>query len=94
MCSTSGWNCTPAKPRPRSSNAATGAPSVVAVTANPGGAADTESPCDIHTRIPVAGSPSNNADLSAVTVSPVRPNSDSPVFSTVPPSASAMAWKP
>ena len=47
----------PGGPRPRSSNAATGAPADVAVTTNPAGAADTESPCDIQTE-PVVGSPS------------------------------------
>ena len=47
--STSGWNCTPADRRARSSNAATSAPAERAVTVKPSGAADTESPWLIHT---------------------------------------------
>ena len=38
--------------------------------------------------------PGTASTSGSVTVSEVRPNSASPVRSTVPPSASAMAWKP
>ena len=80
VCSTSGWNCTPAKPRERSSNAAIGAPSLTAVTTNPSGAADTESPWLIHTDCS-AGRPRNSAP-SSTTVNTVPPNSASPVRAT------------
>ena len=93
VCSTSGWNWTPASRRPASSKAATGAPAVVAQTVNPGGAAATESPCDIHTDS-CSGRPANSRTAGSVTVSGVRPNSDRPVRSTVPPSAWAIAWNP
>ena len=79
--------------RPRSSKAATSAPAERAVTVKPSGAADTESPWLIHTDCS-AGRPRNRAESGAVTVSGVRPNSASPVRSTVPPRARAMAWKP
>ena len=46
---TSGCHCVPHMRRSRSSNAATGEPSVVASTAKPGGASWTASPWDIHT---------------------------------------------
>ena len=91
VCSTSGWNWTPNRPRATSSNAATGLSGVDAVTANPGGAAETASPCDIHT-VPVPPNPSTPPPPS--TDSGVRPNSDRPVRATVPPSACAIAWKP
>ena len=40
VCSTSGWNWTPYRPRPGASAAATGVPGVRAVTAKPGGRGD------------------------------------------------------
>ena len=46
---TSGWNWTPARRRATSSNAATGAWPLLAVTVKPGGAAVTLSPWLIHT---------------------------------------------
>ncbi len=49
VCITSGWNCTPYRPRSWSSTAAAGVAGVCAVTVNPGGAAVEVSPCDIHT---------------------------------------------
>ena len=48
-CPTSGWYCTPASRRSRSSNAATAARSDAAVTVKPSGARTTESPWLIHT---------------------------------------------
>ncbi len=92
LCRTSGWYWTPARRRPRSSKAATGAPGEDAVTVNPGGATVTQSPCDIHTLWSV-GWPAKSA-ASAVTVSGVPPNSCWPLFATVPPSACAIAWNP
>ena len=50
VCSTSGCHCTPASPRPVSSNAAIGAPALLASAVNPAGAAATESPWLIQTR--------------------------------------------
>ncbi len=91
--STSGWNCTPADRRARSSNAAISAPAERAVTVNPSGAADTESPWLIHTD-GSTGSPLKRIDAGSVTSSRVRPNSARPVCSTVPPIARAWAWKP
>ena len=49
VCITSGWNCTPYRPRSGSSTAAAGVAAVCAVTVNPGGAAVEVSPCDIQT---------------------------------------------
>ena len=92
VCRTSGWNCTPARRRSTSSNAATGAPVEVAVTVNPGGAAETASPWLIHTDCSTGSEP--NSAPPVVTVSGVPPNSRSPVRATVPPSEAAMAWKP
>jgi len=92
LCSTSGWNCTPYRPRSGASIAATGVASVLAVTVNPSGATVTLSPCDIHT-VCSAGSPANSTP-SCATRSGVRPNSATPVRATVPPSAWAIAWKP
>ena len=79
--------------RSRSSNAATSAPADRADTSKPSGAWATESPWLIQTDWPV-GSPRNNVESGAVTVSEVRPNSARPVRSTWPPSASAIAWNP
>ena len=42
VCATSGWNWVAYRARSRSSNAATGAPGVVAVTVAPGGATAVE----------------------------------------------------
>ena len=58
VCSTSGCHCTPARPRPTSSNAATGVATVEASSVNPSGAAVTESPWDIQT-LWWAGSPAS-----------------------------------
>lgn len=49
VCITSGWYCTPARPLARFSNAATGAPELVATTSKPSGATVTASPWLIHT---------------------------------------------
>ena len=92
VCMTSGWNCTPASPRETSSNAATGAPFVAAVTTKPGGGTVTASPWLIHTCW-AAGNPRSSTPGS-VTLSAVRPTSDPPVCATSPPSACVMAWKP
>ena len=59
----------------------------------PSGAADTESPWLIHTDCS-AGWPLKSVDAVSSTSAGVAPNSERPVFSTVPPSACAMAWKP
>ncbi len=91
-CPTSGWYCTPASRRSRSSNAATAARSDDAVTVNPSGARTTESPWLIHTGWR-AGSPSWSAP-SPRRVSSVRPYSRVPSGATSPPSAPAMAWNP
>ncbi|CAB4929632.1 unannotated protein [freshwater metagenome] len=92
VCLTSGWNCTPASRRSTSSKAATGAPVEVAVTVNPGGAAETASPWLIQTDCSSGVSP--NSRFAVVTVSGVPPYSRSPVCATVPPRDCAMAWKP
>ena len=63
------------------------------MTAIPAGASDTESPWLIHTDWS-AGCPLNRVDEVSRIVAGVAPNSDRPVFSTVPPSARAIAWKP
>ncbi len=90
-CTTSGWYCTPASRRPVSSKAATGEPADRAVTANPPGAAVTESPWLIHTG-PRRGN--SRCSVPPSVSSSVRPYSRVPVCSTVPPSASAIAWNP
>ena len=90
-CITSGWYWTPASLRARSSNAATGAPGLLATTSKPAGAAVTASPWLIHTGC-VAGRP--ECSSPPATFSSVRPYSLVPVCATVPPSAWAMAWNP
>jgi len=92
VCSTSGWNCTPARWRSRSSNAATGAPAEHAATVNPSGARVTSLPWLIQTCC-VDGSPRSNVP-GDVTVNDVRPNSLPPVSVTSPPSDCAIAWNP
>ena len=91
-CSTSGCHCTPAKPRPASSNAAIGAPALLARAVKPAGAAATESPWLIQTRR-LSGSPASRVPGIAILAS-VRPNSLSPVRATSPPRARAIAWNP
>ena len=49
VCSTSGCHCTPAKPRPTSSNAPPASRPSMRAAVKPSGAAVTESPCDIQT---------------------------------------------
>jgi hypothetical protein len=83
VCTTSGWNCTPNRPRSGFSTAATGVAAVRAVTRKPGGAAVQVSPCDIHTCC-FAGVPDSRR-LAPVS-SAVAPYSARPVRSTVPPS--------
>ena len=63
------------------------------MTVIPAGACETESPWLIHTDWSV-GWPLNRVDEVSRIDAGVAPNSDSPVFSTVPPRARAMAWKP
>ena len=92
-CPTSGWYCTPASRRSRSSNAATVARSDAAVTVKPSGARTTESPWLIHTGCR-AGRPPCRDPASSATVSSVRPYSRVPSGATSPPSACAIAWKP
>ena len=92
VCSTSGWNCTPASPRATSSNAAIGAPADPAVTVNPGGATVTASPWDIHTCC--AGGQPAQQHARVGDGQRVRPNSEPPVCATSPPSACVIAWKP
>ncbi len=92
VCSTSGWNCTPANRRAGSSKPATGAPADVAVTVKPGGAAETASPWLIHTDC--SAGRSWNSTPGSTTRRSVPPNSLSPVRSAVPPRATAIAWKP
>jgi hypothetical protein len=75
------------------SNAATGAPSVDAVTVKPAGAFATESPCDIHT-LRAVGILLKIFESPDFTDKGVRPNSERPVFATSPPSAAAIAWNP
>ena len=65
----------------------------MAVTVIPGGACETESPWLIHTDC-WSGCPLNRVDDVSSTFAGVDPNSDKPVFSTVPPSTCAMAWNP
>ena len=72
--------------------AATGAASVRAFTANPAGASTTVSEWLIQT-VPSAGRSARRTP-GARTLSPVRPYSRTPVGSTRPPSASAMACWP
>ena len=91
VCSTSGWNWTPYRPRSGSSNAAIGVDGEPAVTRAPVGAAVTESRCDIQT-VSSSGSPAKSAPPSAR--NSVRPNSEAPVRSTEPPRSSAMSCMP
>ena len=92
VCSTSGCHCTPKRCRSGCSNAAISAPSVRPVTAKPDGATTTASRCDIHTGCRTGWPANSTASESIVAV--VRPNSAPSVRFTVPPSASAIAWKP
>jgi len=103
VCATSGWNCTPYRPRRRSSTAATGEAAVRAVTVNPGGARVQVSPCDIHTCCG-EGSPASSvppgtpaapaAPGSGSRSSAVPPYSPTPVRATVPPNPATMSWNP
>ena len=93
MCRTSGCHCTPYSLRSSSSNAATGAPGVDAVTRTPSGAAVTASPWLIQTDW-LSGWPANRIDAPSVTLMGVAPYSDRPVRCTVPPSARTIAWNP
>ncbi len=88
VCMTSGWYCTPASRRARSSKAATGAPVLVATTSKPSGAEVTASPWLIHTGC-LPGSPECSSPPR--TSISVRPYSLVPVRATVPPRACAMA---
>ena len=74
------------------SKAATVARGDRALTVNPGGAAVTSSPCDIH-ETSWSGTPSSSVPGSR-TETRVRPYSRWPVRATVPPSAWAIAMKP
>ena len=76
-----------------SSNAATGAPAVDAVTVKPAGAADTESPCDIQTDCSAGQVGEQGARLARPAAACGRTRSG-PVCATSPPSAWAIAWKP
>ena len=76
VCRTSGWNCTPARPRETSSKAATGAPSVTATVLKPAGAENTASPCDIHTCC-ASGSPPSRLSLPRSRPTPRRTSSRS-----------------
>ena len=67
------------EPTGTSSNAATGAPAVVAVTRMPSGATATESPCDIHTDRS-SGCPLKRVEVVSDTIACVALNSESPVF--------------
>ncbi len=96
VCMTSGWNCTPYSPRPRSSMAATAVTAVPAVTVKPGGAATAQSPCDIHTCCGL-GSPVSSvaaAPGGASRSSRVAPYSPIPVLATAPPRPDTMSWNP
>ncbi len=72
--------------------AATGAPALVAVAANPSGTSVMASPWLIHT-LDVAGQSGQSGD-APVCVSSVRPYSPCPVRDTVPPSCRAMSCAP
>ena len=74
------------------SNAATGVASVDASTLKPSGAAATASPWLIQTRC--SGSMPASRVPDSLIATWVRPNSETPVRRTSPPSATAMAWKP
>ena len=81
--------------RATSSMAATGAPGVEAVTANPSGATEIESKWLIHTCWVVGWPPRNTTAPGAVTVISVRPYSPEPVLATMPPgSCWAISWAP
>ena len=92
VCDTSGWNCTPNRPRPASSITAAGEPSVEAAQKNPSGTAVTASAWLIHT-VCRSGNPSNSNE-SPTTRNSARPYSASPVRSTSPPSIRASNWCP
>ena len=92
MCITSGCHWSPNRWRSGRSKAAISAPDVAPVTANPGGATTTASRCDIHTGC-FAGCPAKSTACDS-TVAVVRPYSAPSVRFTVPPRASAIAWKP
>ena len=92
VCITSGCHCSPNRWRSGCSKAAISAPTVRPVTANPAGATTTASRCDIHTGCSrgLPGEEHRAGSHGGV----VRPNSAPSVRFTVPPSASAIAWKP
>ncbi len=81
---TSGWNCTPYIRRSGDSIAATGAPSVSAVTAKPSGGRTTASRWLIQH---CSAGRSPNRPARDVTRRRVRPNSPPPVCATSPPRA-------
>ena len=93
VCRTSGWNCRPNSRWSASSAAATGVPSVLAVTVKPGGGATQASPCDIHTCWWL-GSPSSSTPGFSARCSAVAPYSPEPVWLTSPPRSRTMSWNP
>ena len=79
----------------RSSKAATAAPAERAVTSNPSGAADTESPWLIHTDCSVGQAAEQRRRPGAVTVSGGAPELGQPgALDRAAEGLSAMAWKP
>ncbi len=86
MWATSGWNCTPNRPRPADSTAANGALELLAVTSKPGAAASTRSPWLAQTSCRFAR-PRKSAEPGSLTSTWAGPNSRSSAGSTVPPSS-------
>ena len=93
VCSTSGWNCTPYRPRPASSKAATGDAPVLAVTVAPGGGSAMASKWLIHTGWGDGRPPRRTPPLPDTAIS-ARPYSPRSLGPTEPPSCSAMSWAP
>ena len=63
-------------------------------TVKPAGASDTASPCDIQTGLLARQAVEQRRVPAGHAPASVRPNSALPVRATVPPRASAIAWKP
>ncbi|MDB4880751.1 MAG: hypothetical protein JWL60_2197 [Gemmatimonadetes bacterium] len=94
VCATSGWNCTPWIGRDSCSNAATGLPSLEAVTRNPGGACSMWSPWLIHTVAPSSAVKPRNSALGPAGAICARPYSRRPPRVTVAPCRCAMSCIP
>ena len=93
VCATSGWNCTPARRSATSSNAATGARSLLRGHGEPVGR-DRHAVAVAHPDRLLRPAVAEQLAAARRPVSAVPPNSRWPVCATSPPSARAIAWNP